>query len=175
MVLARMQSGMMEVVNDADALKTVYPAVLVNHGQSGRKRGPILQVHDMCCGRGYFPHHPLVQGFVGGQVGIGWIDTFLDDVPEGLMLAESHADTHRLPKPLPVKFFLKVVVFKDRLLIGVGGGQAQFGPRRRPGICRQSCECPEVPIRLPPRLTPSVAKDCMEIFMSLRRSESWAV
>ena len=141
----------------------------------GSSAGPILQVQEMCW------DVVTSRRIQASSASSDAISSSVGETRSWMMslkassLPRSTQITHRLPQPPDVELVGQVVVVQDGLLRRVGGSQPQLAGPNRQVDAGGPCGCPRGTMRLPPMLTRSVAKDCMVIFMSLRRSESSAV
>ena len=81
LVLARMQSGMNGGIGHSQALQSVYLAVLAYHRHRIIGRSHLGSAGNML-GCRYFTEQVCVQGLVGGQLGVRWLDALLNDVVE---------------------------------------------------------------------------------------------
>ena len=100
-------------------------ALLVNygHGVAGR---PHFAGAGYVVGSAGVAHQPIVQGRVGGQVGVHRVDPRQQDFPVGRMLADGDAGADGLAHPFQVEGFLVVIVIQVGVVQRVAGFEPQF-------------------------------------------------
>ena len=109
LVLARMQSGMIEASTTRMPSKSVDFAVLV-HDRHRVARGPHLARSGDVLTGGRLSHDPLVQRIVRFDDLVRWFDPLGQDVVEVRMPRQTYGKSQTLPRAAPVELFSKVVV-----------------------------------------------------------------
>ena len=138
LVLARMQSGMMEASTTRRPSKSVDPAVLVHDRHRVACRPHLAGAGDVLTG-GRLAQHPLVQGIVRFDDLVRWSDPLGQDVVKFRMPRQLYGKSQTLPRAAPVELFGKVVVVEMRLDSRIFGRERQLA-----SPCREHDTNPEL-------------------------------